>query len=262
MKSRRALRKLNELKAEREKIEFSRDYIEGRVIPDVEYIDKEEVAKEWRGGILGIIGNVLMGAKKRTKVVRVKDDSKYKEALKRQAEDLEKANKKEEEIRQKMDAITGADNPDMLELYESQRQEQEDKLAQKKEELSEEIKRKIDEIKTKTRKNIRNIQRRLEDACEDMIEDAEQQIKSELKKRESILAEVISANIESRIKAGLTKEATRLEKLMEQLNASEKDKSSRLDILHKKYDKIKELLSEVIDLHSEIYSTQVDSILE
>ena len=262
MKSRRALRKLNELKAEREKIEFSRDYIEGRVIPDVEYIDKEEVAKEWRGGILGIIGNVLMGAKKRTKVVRVKDDSKYKEALKRQAEDLEKANKKEEEIRQKMDAITGADNPDMLELYESQRQEQEDKLAQKKEELSEEIKRKIDEIKTKTRKNIRNIQRRLEDACEDMIEDAEQQIKSELKKRESILAEVISANIESRIKAGLTKEATRLEKLMEQLNASEKDKSSRLDILHKKDDKIKELLSEVIDLHSEIYSTQVDSILE
>ena len=166
------------------------------------------------------------------------------------------------QIKQKMDFITGSDNPDMLELYESQRQEQEDKLVQKKEELSEEIKRKIVEIKTKTKKNIRNIQRKLEDACEDMIEDAEQQIKSELKKRESVFAEVISANIESRIKAGLAKETARLEKLMEQLNASEKDKNERLDILHKKDEKIKELLSDVIDLHSEIYNIQVDSILD
>ena len=262
MKSRRALRKLNELKTEKEKLDLNRDYIESRVMPDVEYVDKEEVVKDWRGGLLGIVGNILMGAKKRTKVVRVKDDSRYKEALKRQAEELEKSNKKEEEIKQKIEYITGLDNPDMLELYESQRQEQEDKLVQKKEELSEEIKRKIVEIKTKTKKNIRNIQRKLEDACEEMIEDAEQQIKSELKKRESIFAEVISANIESRIKAGLAKEAARLEKLMEQLNASEKDKNERLDILHKKDDKIKELLSDVIDLHSEIYNIQVDSILE
>ena len=262
MKSRRALRKLNELKTEKEKLDLNRDYIESRVMPDVEYVDKEEVVKEYRGGLLGIIGNILMGAKKRTKVVRVKDDSRYKEALKRQMEELEKSNKKEEEIKQKMDFITGLDNPDMLELYESQRQEQEDKLVQKKEELSEEIKRKIVEIKTKTKKNIRNIQRKLEDACEDMIEDAEQQIKSELKKRESVFAEVISANIESRIKAGLAKETARLEKLMEQLNASEKDKNERLDILHKKDEKIKELLSDVIDLHSEIYNIQVDSILD
>jgi len=49
---------------------------------------------------------------------------------------------------------------------------------------------------------------------------------------------------------------------MEQLNASEKDKNERLDILHKKDEKIKELLSDVIDLHSEIYNIQVDSILD
>ena len=261
IESRKNLRKLRELKAEKEKLDLDRDYIESRSIPGVEYSSKEETVSRLRSGVLGWLGNILLGSIRENKVVQVRDDSIQKVAIKRMEDDLAKNSMKEEEVRQKMEKIISKSDPDMLELYEIQKQEQEDKLAQKKEELNEEIRRKVKELEEKTKKNIRNIQRKLEDACEDMAQEAEQQIKTELKKRESVLVEVISANIENRIKLGLAKEAERLEKLKEQLNASEQDKNFRLDVLHEKDEKLKDLLNTVLDLCIEIEEIPVDSIL-
>ena len=254
-------RRLRELQREKKDLEINRESIESRSLPEIEYFNEEEQIKVSRGGLFGVIGNVLFGDKDQTRIVNKKDDSRYKEAKEKQREDIEKNEARGKELERQMKAITDKSDPDMLELYEKQKGEQEDKLAQKKAELVKESESKIRKIEEKTKKVIRKIQRRLEDVCEDMTQEAEQQIKTELKKMELGFVEVISANVENRIKSGLKREEERLERLKEQLNASEKDKNQRLDELREKDKKIKELLNTAIDLCAEIESIPVDNIL-
>ena len=262
IEARKSERKLKELRREKQNLEASRESIEHRSLPGIEHISKTLDVEVLRGGILGFVGNILLGAKQERRVVHERDDSAYQEAKKKQESDLNKLDMEKQNIQRRIEAITDKGDPDMLELLESQRDDMERQVAQRKQELREESENKQRRIKEKTRKNIRNLQRKLEDVCEDMSQEAEQQIKAELKKREAGFVEVISANVEKRIQAGLAREEERLEKLKEQLDASEQDKHQRLSVLQEKDGRIKELMTAAAELSEEIEGESIDYIEE
>lgn len=101
-----AAKKLESAKAELKSLHERREYLhDSFVIPDATYRTEEVHAKEWRGGLLGILATLLVGEKDVTRMEIIKDDSARQDAQQRLKEREDHYREEEARIQEEINRL-------------------------------------------------------------------------------------------------------------------------------------------------------------
>ena len=241
------------------KIEQNRENIKiisEQMLPSASHYTEHTRKKENREGIFGIAGNLLFGPKDVEVEEYHTDDSE------RKAEET----RRREQIKEEKDQIADktADLNKLPEtntaIAEEKQMEMMQQLAEVKDSLKHMKEEHTKEIEKKNNKEIRRMKRRLNNCCDDLTSELVQQVKNGLRQLQNNYTNSIAGIVEANIKAQLDDRQKRMDELKIQMESSAKDRDDNISIMKDKINQIKTILSEAVDLQSEIENDEADMI--
>ena len=255
-KQRALERKRDEIKNDINSLQDRKDTVEAQMLPPIERYTEEVHTKEYRGGILGVIGGVLFGGKNVTRHEMRTDSSAYEEAKKKQNATSASL---EGEISQKRAELNSIGDVDcsFAEMRQIQKLAEVDAVRARLENV---MKENTEKINAKYKKEIKKIKRELTKYCDGITDELNNQVKKALRALEQTYIEIVMDAVEGTLKQSLLDKQTRLEQLEKQLLSSEEDRELKIKSLNGKVNAINELIDKAVDMQVEIGSIQVDTI--
>lgn len=249
-------RKITELKNDIKSLQDKKEIIESQMLPVIETRVETMYEKEYRGGILGVVGTILFGGKNVAHEKMVTDSRAYDEAKKNQEN---RQSKMAEEIRmtQKELKNIGEADSQRAEMAHIQKMAEVEATRSK---LDNMIKENTEKIDAKYKKEVRKVKRELREYCDLISEELNSQVKKNLRGCEKNYTSIILEIVESSLREKLNEKITRLEQLEEQLKSSEEDRNKRISELETKIEKINELMGKASDLQINLSSIEIDEI--
>ena len=249
-------RQREELKNDILDLKGRKEIVESQMLPQVERYTREVNEKQYRGGILGAIGFLLLGGKNVTTHKQVVDSTAREEA---KVERDRKVEELSQEIASKQNSLIAFNGLDAEEAERIQlRKNAELEALQQK--IEKQIAQNTKKIEENYDRQVKRIKRELTSYCDLITEELEQQAKKELRKAEQSYVQVVLSAVEGSLKEKLSEKEKRLEQLEKQLEESEDNRNNRIMCLNEKIEKIGELIGEAIDLETDLSSREVDEI--
>ena len=255
-KARKNERKISELKNELAYLRDRKDTLESQMLPSVERYEKTTQSKEWRGGILGFVGNLLFGRKNATNNEMIEDSSARDNAI-------EDRNKKidaiDNEINEKKNILNTFDDLDssMAERVHIRKMAEVDELRKRLEELTKENTKKIE---SKYSKEIKKLKRELVEYCDSLTDELNGQVKKALRNSEQKYIDIIAEIIVASLKASLDDNKMRIEQIEQQLNSSIEDRNMRISEINEQIGELNELLTSASEIKTDLDAIEVNYI--
>lgn len=231
--------------------------VESMVLPLITETYHEVRKKEKRRGIIGAIGNILLGEKDITdfeKVILGKE--KYEKAKKDRDDLLKKLEiEKNRKIEEANEIIYESTN--FLDFKQRKKRIESLEITNKISKLEEENKKIIDE---KYAKEIKKHKRKLRDYCDDISEELERKLKKELRNLKEIYTNIIIEIVEANISEDVKSKERYLENLIKDMNDSEENKNMKIEALRQKIEDLNEIMTDAINIQSEIENIEIDVI--
>lgn len=254
--AKKAERERNALKSELEYIRSKEELIRKQYIPEANTRVEKSMEKEGRGGILGFIGNILIGEKDVQKEKLVTDDKDKKEAINNINDQLKQNSEEQNNIQQQISSLNNYDYQDAhsaVRSYDSRLERMNDELLRIRE-------ANIAEMKEKSKTIINSAKNKLSNHCEDLAEDFSKQMKKELKELEKMNVDLISNVVIGTIRLQIEKQEAEIEKLLSHLQGAEDEKNQKIKHCTDNIAEIKAILSEASDIYVDVDSLEVDTI--
>lgn len=257
IRQRRQKRKIEEMKNEIKNLEEKKDKIENDYyIPSIKKEYKQVQVEKSRKGLLGAIGNFLIGKKTVDETEVIIDDTEYKEAKKSQTE---KRNELVAEINNSKSELKKLGEVD-LETAELEKIKKMGQVNAARKGLENLIKENTEKIQIKNSREINKIKRELRGWCEIVSDELNSKVKKVLRNSEENYIEIILEIVKGAINKDLKDKQDYLEKVEKQLSESEENKNIRIKELNEKIKNISIIVGEASDLHVELSNIPIDEI--
>ena len=255
-KARSDEKKKDKLELEIQNLEAIKNTIMSQMLPPIEQYTEEVRAKQYSGGILGAIGWLLFGGKNVTHHEVRRDNTENDKAIKLRNQ---QTTEKEEKINERVSILSQYEDVDsaLLELKQIQKMAEVQETTEK---LIRHQLENIEKINEKYKKEIRRCKRALRDFCDDISGELLRQVKKELKASVDSYVIAIADTIEANIRKDLCSKQERMEKLKLQIEQSEIKKHEIINQLGEKINNINQLLSDAVDLLTELESDETDLV--
>lgn len=263
------LAKIRGRKREQEKLEevlrkkeqnlesFEQSVIKNR--PEVLHSIEQGYEAQKRGGIIGWIGDALMGKKKVPITRNVVDDSERRQYDEEKSKQLAERRKEILELRRRN--VSGNGLEEEYEVAETQEKRADAELIQAQEELIHLVKEQKDKLNEQGKRQLRKLKRLFEDYCTDTLSDILQSMKKNMRsaKKEyaKLIDDLINANIEQKIKS----KKRHLENLETQLQSSEDERNAQLAKVEEELVQLNEMLEQVNDVKVEVESIRPENVM-
>lgn len=263
------LAKIRGRKREQEKLEevlrkkeqnlesFEQSVIKNR--PEVLHSIEQGYEAQKRGGIIGWIGDALVGKKKVPITRNVVDDSERRQYDKEKSKQLAERRKEILELRRRN--VSGNGLEEEYEVAETQEKRADAELIQAQEELIHLVKEQKDKLNEQGKRQLRKLKRLFEDYCTDTLSDILQSMKKNMRsaKKEyaKLIDDLINANIEQKIKS----KKKHLENLETQLQSSEDERNAQLAKVEEELVQLNEMLEQVNDVKVEVESIRPENVM-
>ena len=263
------LAKIRGRKREQEKLEevlrkkeqnlesFEQSVIKNR--PEVLHSIEQGYEAQKRGGIIGWVGDALMGKKKVPITRNVVDDSERRQYDEEKSKQLAERRKEILELRRRN--VSGNGLEEEYEVAETQEKRADAELIQAQEELIHLVKEQKDKLNEQGKRQLRKLKRLFEDYCTDTLSDILQSMKKNMRsaKKEyaKLIDDLINANIEQKIKS----KKKHLENLETQLQSSEDERNAQLAKVEEELVQLNEMLEQVNDVKVEVESIRPENVM-
>lgn len=263
------LAKIRGRKREQEKLEevlrkkeqnlesFEQSVIKNR--PEVLHSIEQGYEAQKRGGIIGWIGDALVGKKKVPITRNVVDDSERRQYDEEKSKQLAERRKEILELRRRN--VSGNGLEEEYEVAETQEKRADAELIQAQEELIHLVKEQKDKLNEQGKRQLRKLKRLFEDYCTDTLSDILQSMKKNMRsaKKEyaKLIDDLINANIEQKIKS----KKKHLENLETQLQSSEDERNAQLAKVEEELVQLNEMLEQVNDVKVEVESIRPENVM-
>lgn len=257
IRQRKQKRKIEEMKNEIKNLEEKKDKIENDYyIPSIKKEYKQVQVEKSRKGLLGAIGNFLIGKKTVDETEIIIDDTEYKEAKKSQTE---KRNELVAEINNSKSELKKLGEVD-LETVELEKIKKMGQVNAARKGLENLIKENTEKIQIKNSREINKIKRELRGWCEIVSDELNSKVKKVLRNSEENYIEIILEIVKGAVNKDLKDKQDYLEKVEKQLSESEENKNIRIKELNEKIKNISIIVGEASDLHVELSNIPIDEI--
>ena len=251
--------KLKKEKLEREisNLRENAETVENRILPFIREEYQTVRRKEKRGGILGFFGNILLGEKDVMDSEKVIFGEEEREEAKKNRDDkLRDLNSKIIQKEEEMNNINYED-PSYIQLKQTRKSVEISEIINKINEIEIENTKEIDK---KYAKEIKKHKRKLRDYCDDISGELERKLKKELRNLKEIYTNIIIEIVEANISEDVKSKERYLENLIKDMNDSEENKNMKIEALRQKIEDLNEIMTEAINLQSEIENIEIDVI--
>lgn len=212
-----------------------------------------------RGGIIGWLGDALVGKKKVPITRNVVDDSERRQYDEERGKELAERRKEILELRRRN--VSGNGLEEEYEVAETQEKRADAELIQAQEELIHLVKEQKDKLNEQGKRQLRKLKRLFEDYCTDTLSDILQSMKKNMRsaKKEyaKLIDDLINANIEQKIKS----KKKHLENLETQLQSSEDERNAQLAKVEEELVQLNEMLEQVNDVKAEVESIRPENVM-
>ncbi len=263
------LAKVRGRKREKEKLEeelrfkeqslerFEQSVVKNR--PNVIHSREQTFETQKRGGIIGWLGDAIMGKKVVPIDRNVVDDSERRQYDEENSKRL--VEKRKEILELRKHNVSGNGLEEEYEVARTQEKRADAELIQAQEELISLVKEQTDKLNEQGKRQLRKLKRLFEDYCTDTLNDVLQSTKKNMRsaKKEyaKLLDELINANIEQKIK----NKKKHLENLETQLQSSEDERNVQLAKVEGELVQLNEMLEQVNDVKAEVESIRPESAM-
>ena len=251
--------KLKKEKLEREisNLRENAETVENRILPFIREEYQTVRRKEKRGGILGFFGNIFLGEKDVMDSEKVIFGEEEREEAKKNRDDkLRDLNSKIIQKEEEMKNINYED-PSYIQLKQTRKSVEISEIINKINEIEIENTKEIDK---KYAKEIKKHKRKLRDYCDDISGELERKLKKELRNLKEIYTNIIIKIVEANISEDVKSKERYLENLIKDMNDSEENKNMKIEALRQKIEDLNEIMTEAINLQSEIENIEIDVI--
>lgn len=255
-KARKNERLIGEIKNELSYLKDRKDMVESQILPPVERYEKTTEDQEWRGGLLGIIGNILFGKKNVTNTSMVVDHSLRDSAMEEKNRQIDKI---DNEINEKKNELNSFDDVDssMAERNHIRKMAEVDEMRKQLEEL---LKQNTKKIESKYSKEIKKLKRELVEYCDGLTDELNRQVKKALRNSEQEYIDIVVDIIVASLKASLDENKMRIEQIEQQLNSSIADRNLRISEINNQIIDFNELLEKASELKIDLDAIEVNYI--
>ncbi|MBE6843027.1 MAG: hypothetical protein E7510_09405 [Ruminococcus sp.] len=252
-------RNRQQLQAQLDALESRRDMImDTFVIPDTTRYSEECDASYWRGGLFGWIGNALFGKKKATTTKIREDDSARKDALSERSARVDDIDKKMQSIETELDKSEKASQSSEYLFKLAERSEKRiDELMQQ---LSEEQKKFETDAQKKRQRKLKQTRNDIFEQLDELVMEIGDNMKKYLEKQKCQYTKICFDMINAHINAKLQNEKSKLEKLIEMLNAEGSVREEKILQNKQAISKSIELMNRCIALQTLLSETMNDYI--
>lgn len=263
------LAKVRGRKREKEKLEeelrfkeqslerFEQSVVKNR--PNVIHSREQYFETQKRGGIIGWLGDAIMGKKVVPIDRNVVDDSERRQYDEENSKRL--VEKRKEILELRKHNVSGNGLEEEYEVARTQEKRADAELIQAQEELISLVKEQTDKLNEQGKRQLRKLKRLFEDYCTDTLNDVLQSTKKNMRsaKKEyaKLIDELINANIEQKIK----NKKKHLENLETQLQSSEDERNVQLAKIEEELVQLNEMLEQVNDVKAEVESIRPESAM-
>lgn len=263
------LAKVRGRKREKEKLEeelrfkeqslerFEQSVVKNR--PNVIHSREQTFETQKRGGIIGWLGDAIMGKKVVPIDRNVVDDSERRQYDEENSKRL--VEKRKEILELRKHNVSGNGLEEEYEVARTQEKRADAELIQAQEELISLVKEQTDKLNEQGKRQLRKLKRLFEDYCTDTLNDVLQSTKKNMRsaKKEyaKLIDELINANIEQKIK----NKKKHLENLETQLQSSEDERNVQLAKVEGELVQLNEMLEQVNDVKAEVESIRPESAM-
>lgn len=236
---------------------FEQSMIKNR--PKVLHSIEQGYEAQKRGGIIGWLGDALVGKKKVPITRNVVDDSERRQYDEERGKELAERRKEILELRRRN--VSGNGLEEEYEVAETQEKRADAELIQAQEELIHLVKEQKDKLNEQGKRQLRKLKRLFEDYCTDTLSDILQSMKKNMRsaKKEyaKLIDDLINANIEQKIKS----KKKHLENLETQLQSSEDERNAQLAKVEEELVQLNEMLEQVNDVKAEVESIRPENVM-
>lgn len=236
---------------------FEQSMIKNR--PKVLHSIEQGYEAQKRGGIIGWLGDALVGKKKVPITRNVVDDSERRRYDEERGKELAERRKEILELRRRN--VSGNGLEEEYEVAETQEKRADAELIQAQEELIHLVKEQKDKLNEQGKRQLRKLKRLFEDYCTDTLSDILQSMKKNMRsaKKEyaKLIDDLINANIEQKIKS----KKKHLENLETQLQSSEDERNAQLAKVEEELVQLNEMLEQVNDVKAEVESIRPENVM-
>lgn len=236
---------------------FEQSVIKNR--PKVLHSIEQGYEAQKRGGIIGWLGDALVGKKKVPITRNVVDDSERRQYDEERGKELVERRKEILELRRRN--VSGNGLEEEYEVAETQEKRADAELIQAQEELIHLVKEQKDKLNEQGKRQLRKLKRLFEDYCTDTLSDILQSMKKNMRsaKKEyaKLIDDLINANIEQKIKS----KKKHLENLETQLQSSEDERNAQLAKVEEELVQLNEMLEQVNDVKAEVESIRPENVM-
>lgn len=227
--------------------------------PDIERLHSTQSYKESRDGLLGFIGNILIGKKTISKEVVTEDYSAI-ENFEKEKSNLEaKYNQKQECASKELEELKKE-----IKRSSSRLNEELELMHQKESKIIDDIKEKIEEQAREYKKKARRLVSTIKYSLSDDIDNAKKitvkLLENNLYKQQENLTSIIMSSIEANLIPQLEEKIKRIEAREQLLKSSIDDKNVIVEKSYTEISRIKVLLDEVMDFKYELENIKTDNI--
>lgn len=227
--------------------------------PSVSYYDEVSEEKRSRGGVLGWAGDLLFGKKSEVKTKKIMDDSIVKSYEADRESYRQMIKESESTIVKQLDALQHKEGltPEMLDYERKQIERQKESLRQKREEYEQQFK---EEFQKKNRRALLKVKHQMGDYISELTKQGEEVFKTTLVKKRKDLTEIIIDVVDSKVRKQIVDKEKELQELTEIMQSTAVEKEKKITQYEKEKQEVTELLSEMVELLTEIDSISTDSI--
>ena len=251
--------KLKKEKIERELFSLREnvELVENRILPSIREEYQQVRKEEERGGLFGGIIDSFVGKQKVMDYQKEYfGEKEYEEAKKNRDDKLEKL---DTEIRQKEEEMNNIsyEDPSYIQFKQTRKSAEISEIINKINEIEIENTKEIDK---KYAKEIKKYKRKLRDYCDDISGELERKLKKELRNLKEIYTNIIIEIVEANISEDVKSKERYLENLIKDMNDSEENKNMKIEVLKQKIEDLNGIMTEAINLQSEIENIEIDVI--
>lgn len=243
---------LNDIKYLQDKKEL----LESQSLPLIDRYTKEVSHKESRGGLFGLLGNVLFGKKTVTRHEQVEDRTLYDVAVEERSDRIAEVDREMEEQRQLMKEFEHVDSA-LSELKHVRKMTEVENVMKKLEAAMTENTRKIE---SKYKREVKKIRNELSDRCDVISDELNKQVKKVLRDESNTYIEIVQDTVDANLRKELNEKTEYLMHLEKQIESSQEEKNSRIEQLKDKIENLNFLLGMAADLQMNLTNITVDEI--
>lgn len=253
-KKERLISKKEKLEAKVEDLDAAINQLELTFLPDV--VEKKKDVEKWRGGLLGMFGNVLLG--KKVVQEEVIDDTARKNAINIRDKKISKKNNEkfayEAELSKYYDVEQDiADAKSKENRLAVDRVEKEKELTQLNELFSK-------EIGVVNERKIKKLKREIRDYVYDLANDFQDSLDEQLSKLHGSFVDIICDNVEENLREEIENKKDQLISLQHQLDDSEQEKNEKVAELNKNNNELVQLMNVAVDIEEDLSHQDIDKI--